>query len=178
MDYFKNRKSGATRLRREMEVKEFRVACGEFVGLSDIGRKEWERPGKALIPCGIPWAEGMFAARGRGGSMEPKIRNRVWLLFHPDVVGTRQHRIVLVEDRRKNGIDRYTLKKYFSHKIYSPDGTWEHEEIQLLRLNPGFSAIRLENDGVYRICGWFFGAVSISRIRRVKPFRYRYVPVE
>jgi hypothetical protein len=33
------------------------------------------------------------------------------------VVGTRQHRIVLVEDQRKTGIDRYTLKKYYSRKI-------------------------------------------------------------
>ena len=176
MAYFRNRKSGATRLRREMEIKEFRVACGEFVGLSDMSRKEWERPGSAFVPDGLPWAAKMFAVRARGDSMEPKILNRMWCLFHPDVVGTRQHRFVLVEDQRQNGIDRYTLKKYFSRKIYSSDGTWEHEEIWLLPLNPEFSAIRLENDGVYRICGWFVGA--ISRICRVKQFRYRRVPVE
>jgi hypothetical protein len=148
-----------------MEIKEFRVACGEFVGLSDMSRKEWEKPGRALVPDGFPWAAEMFAVRGRGGSMEPKILNRMWCLFHPNVVGTRQHRFVLVEDQRKSGIDRYTLKKYFSRKIYSSDGRWEHEEIRLLPLNPGFSAIPLENDGIYRICGWFVGA--ISRIRRV-----------
>jgi hypothetical protein len=56
MAYFRNRKSGATRLRREMEIKEFRVACGEFVGLSDMSRKEWERPGSAFVPDGLPWA--------------------------------------------------------------------------------------------------------------------------
>jgi hypothetical protein len=100
----------------------------------------------------------------------------MWCLFHPDVVGTRQHRFVLVEDRRRNGMDRYTLKKYFSRKIDLPDGTWEHEEIRLIPLNPAYSPIRLENDGVYRICGWLVGAVS--RIRRVQQFRYRYVPVE
>jgi len=73
-------------------------------------------------------------------------------------------------------MDRYTLKKYFSRKIDFPDGTWEHEEIWLIPLNPAYSPIRLENDGVYRICGWFVGA--ISRIRRVQQFRYRYFPVE
>ena len=110
MAYFRNRKS---HLRREIEIKEFRVACGEFVGLSDMSRKEWEKPGRALVPDGFRWAADMFAVRARGGSMEPMIRNRMWCLFHPNVFGTRPHRLVLVEDRRKSGIDRYTLKKVF-----------------------------------------------------------------
>jgi len=176
MNYFPNRGPGSTRRRREMEIKEFRVACGEFIGLSDVGWNEWEKAGKALVPLGVSWTEGIFAARARGNSMEPKIRDRAWCLFHPNVVGTRQHRIVLVEDLNKSGIDRYTLKKYLSRKIDFRDGTWAHEEIRLLPLNPGFSPIHLKNEGTYRICGWFVGAVS--RIRRVKAFRYRYVPVD
>ena len=159
-----------------MEIKEFRIACGDFIGLTDVNRNEWEKPGKAVVPGGVSWSEGMFAARARGGSMEPKIRNRTWCLFHLDVVGTRQHRIVLVEDRRKSGIDRYTLKKYFSKKVESRDGTWVHEEIWLFPLNPGFSPIRLENDGTYRVCGWFVGAVS--RMSHIRPFPYRYVPID
>jgi hypothetical protein len=63
VSYYKN-KSGGTRIRCEMEIKEFRIACGEAVGLGDIGRKEWERPGKALVPPGISWSKGMFAPRG------------------------------------------------------------------------------------------------------------------
>jgi hypothetical protein len=176
MSHFRNRGSSRTLCRLEMDIEEFRVACGEFIGLGDMGRNEWEKPGKAVAPAGISWTEGMFAARARGHSMEPRVRDRTWLLFHPDVVGTRQHRIVLVEDRSKSGMDRYTLKKYFSRKTDFRDGTWAHEEIWLLPLNPGFSPIRLETEGTYRICGWFVGAVS--RIRRVKPVRYRYVPVD
>lgn len=176
MGYSKNRESGGIRLRREMEIKEFRVACGEFVGLSDVSRRDWEKPGKALVPHGASWAADMFAARALGDSMEPVIRNRMWCLFHTDGIGTRQHRYVLAENRSQNGIDRYTMKRYFSRKIYSPDGTWEHEEIWLHPLNPEFSAIRLEGDGTYRICGWFVGAVS--RISRVNQSRYRYVPIE
>jgi hypothetical protein len=175
MGYFQSN-SGATRIYREMEIKEFRVACGEFVGSGDMSRKEWEKPGRALVPNGVRWSEGMFAARARGDSMEPKIRDRMWCLFHPNVVGTRQHRVVLVEDRSQSGSDRYTLKKYFSSTTYFPDETWEHNEIWLLPLNRGYSAIPLENDGVYRICGWFVGAVSA--IRRVQQFRYQYVAVE
>lgn len=161
---FKSPKSSATQIQREMEIKEFRIACGEFVGLGDISRAEWEKQGMALVLFGVAWSVGMFAARARGGSMEPKIRNRMWCLFHPEVVGTRQHRVVLVEDRRKNGIDRYTLKKYYSCKSYSPDGTWEHEEVWLLPLNLGYSRIRLEKDGDYCIRGWFVRAVSRSQI--------------
>jgi hypothetical protein len=175
MDYFRNR-SGAARIRLEIDIMQFRVACGRAVGIGDISRKEWENPGRALVPPGIQWSEGMFAVRSRGSSMQPKIRNRMWCLFHPDVVGTRQHRLVLVEDRRQRGDDQYTLKKYFSHKRYSANGTWEHDEIWLLPLHPGHKPWRLENDGAYRICGWFVGAVP--RIHRIHRMRYRYVPVE
>jgi hypothetical protein len=128
----------ALAFRREMEIKEFRVACGEFMSLSDTSRKEWEKPRRAFVPDGFPWAAEMFAVRACGRSMEPKVLDRMWCLFHPDVVGTRQHRFVLVKDRHNNGIERYTLKKYSSRKIYFSDGTWKHDEIWLLPLNPGF----------------------------------------
>jgi phage repressor protein C with HTH and peptisase S24 domain len=59
----------------------------------------------------------MFAARARGSSMEPKIDDGTWCLFHPNVVGTRQDRIVLVEDQSKIGGDRYTLKKGHSGNL-------------------------------------------------------------
>lgn len=160
--------------RREMEIKGFRIACGEFISITEVDKETLEEPGMALVPPGVPYTEGMFAARGLGGSMEPKILDGTWCLFHPDVVGTRQDRIVLVEDRSKIGVDRYTLKKYHSRRIYSPDGTWVHDEILLLPLNSGHSPIRLENHGTYRICGWLVG--QVSRIQRVKQARYRYVP--
>ena len=176
MARFRNQRLGAAQPRREMAVKSFRIACGEFIGVSDVDREELEKPGMALVPQGIPAAEGMFAARSRGSSMEPRIRNATWCLFHTNVVGTRQDRIVLVEDQSNIGGDRYTLKKYHSRKIYSSDGTWVHEEILLLPLNPRHSPIRLENDGTYRICGWFVG--TVSRIQRIEPLRYRYIAEE
>lgn len=141
-----------------------------------VGREELENPGMALVPQGVPCAEGMFAARGRGSSMEPKISDGAWCLFHSDVVGTRQDRIVLVEDRSKIGVHRYTLKKYHSRKIDSPDGSWVHGEILLLPLNSGHSPIRLESGGTYRICGWFVG--SVSRIQCIEQPRYRYFAEE
>ena len=89
----------------------------------------------------------------------------MWCLFHPDVVGTRQDRIVRVEDLTKFGIDRYSLKKYHSEKDYHKDGTWEHSKIYLLSLNREHLRILLEPDGNYRIAGWFVGA--LSRIHRI-----------
>src|SRR5260370_39422596 len=134
MAAFRNQRLGAAQPRREMEVKSFRIACGEFIGVSDVDREELEKPGMALVPQGIPAAAGMFAARSRGSSMEPRIRNATWCLFHTNVVGTRQDRIVLVEDQSNIGGDRYTLKKDHSRKIYSSDGTWVREGVVLLCL--------------------------------------------
>jgi hypothetical protein len=173
MAVFRSQGSRPAQRRREMDVKEFLVACGEPVDLSDLKREQWEKPGMALVPIGIHYAEGMFAVRSWGTSMEPMIRHRMWCLFHPDVVGTRQNRIVLVEDQSSTGLNRYTLKKYFSRKTHSPDGTWAHEEILLLPLNRSHATIPLRPDGSYRVRGWFVG--SVSRIHRVKPPRYRYI---
>lgn len=153
---------------REVEIVEFRVACGTFVGLSDIDHDEWERPGNALLPAGISWAPGTFAARMRGRSMEPRISDGMWGFFHPPSVGSRQHRLVLVEDRRESGIYRYTLKKYESKKAYSRDGTWRHSDIKLLALNGEHQPIDLDNDGEYWIVGWFVEAVTdICRVNKI-----------
>ena len=98
--------------------------------------------------------------------MEPKIENGAWCIFRPNPVGTRQDRIVLVEDQSKIGVDRYTLKKYHSTKTHFQDGTWAHDRIELLPLNrSGHSPILLEKDGDYRICGWYIGCVlQIQRV--------------
>ena len=159
-----------------MDVRAFRVACGEFIGMGDLGREEWEQPGKALVPLGIPYAEGMIAARMHGTSMEPKYRHGDWGLFHLNVVGTREDRIVLVEDQSEVGVERYTLKKYRSHKNYFPDGTWDHDEIVLLPLNPLHAPIRLKGDRTYQIIGWLVG--TCSSIERVDEARFRDVTCE
>lgn len=83
---------------------------------------------------------------------------------------------MLVEDQSRIGVDRYTLKKYHSRKVYSADGSWMHDEIVLLPLNPAHSPIRLENEGNYRICGWFVG--SVSHIQRIEPLGYQRVAEE
>jgi phage repressor protein C with HTH and peptisase S24 domain len=150
-----------------MEVKAFRIACGLFLDVSDTDRADLEKPGWALIPKGIPYSKNVFAARGIGTSMQPRIPDGSWLLFVPDTGGTRHFQIVLVEDVSKPGMNRYTLKKYFS--IKKPSG--ENEDIYLLPLNRlEHAPIRLDREGDYYIRGRFVGRVE--HIERVEPFRY------
>ena len=110
--------------------------------------------GPETAPEEIGWAEaagasikpGMFIARVRGHSMEPKIKDGSWNLFRPCPQGSREGRIVLVQfnsmgDPESGG--RFTIKKYHSVKSVSEDG-WEHERIELLPINPDYRPITVE----------------------------------
>ncbi|MBP6782166.1 MAG: DEAD/DEAH box helicase family protein [Verrucomicrobiales bacterium] len=107
--------------------------------------------GPESTPEEIGWAEvggtaikpGMFIARVRGHSMEPKIKDGSWNLFRPCPAGSREGRIVLVQfnsmgDPENGG--RFTLKKYHSAKTVSEDA-WQHDRIELLPLNPDYDPI-------------------------------------
>ena len=107
--------------------------------------------GPETTPEEIGWAEaagatikpGMFIARVRGHSMEPKIKDGSWNLFRPCPQGSREGRIVLVQfnsmgDPESGG--RFTVKKYHSAKTVSEDA-WQHDHIELLPLNPDYDPI-------------------------------------
>jgi len=107
--------------------------------------------GPETAPEEIGWAEaagaaikpGMFIARVRGHSMEPKIKDGSWNLFRPCPHGSREGRIVLVQfnsmgDPENGG--RFTVKKYHSAKTFSEDA-WQHDCIELLPLNPDYAPI-------------------------------------
>ena len=112
--------------------------------------------GPENTPEAIGWAEatgasvkpGMFIARVRGHSMEPKIQDGSWNLFRPCPAGSREGRIVLVQfnsigDPENGG--RFTVKKYHSIKTVSED-TWQHHRIELLPLNPNYEPINVGPD--------------------------------
>ncbi len=90
----------------------------------------------------------MFVAKVIGHSMEPLIPNDSFCIFRWGVEGTRQNKIVLVQH---NGISdpetggKYTVKKYTSKKKVFDDGSWKHEEITLLSLNPDYDPISIPN---------------------------------
>lgn len=110
--------------------------------------------GPDMVPEEIGWAQprhvslkpGMFIARVRGKSMEPRIQDGSWALFRPCPAGSREGRIVLVQFSSRGVSEdggRFTVKKYHSVKSTSPDG-WKHEKIELRPLNPNFEPIILE----------------------------------
>ena len=170
MTYFRGEGPGRGRKQPEAAIASFRVACGQLIGPSDIEKAELETPGSALLPLNIPYAKGIFTARGFGTSMEPWIKDGNSLFFHPHVVGTRQDRFVLVEDQGTIGGERYTLKKYRSKMKLNPDGTSSHDWIRLHSLNPEYPPIPLDPDGRYRIVGWYVG--QAKHIQRVETYRY------
>ena len=110
--------------------------------------------GPETTPREIGWAEaagasikpGMFIARVRGHSMEPKVSDGSWCLFRPCPAGRRAGRIVLVQlksngDSENGG--RFTIKKYDS-VIRVTEDEWSHEQIELLPRNRDYDPIQID----------------------------------
>jgi len=96
----------------------------------------------------------MFVARVTGKSMEPRIPDGAYCLFHGPVQGSRDGKTVLV--RLRDEVDpetgeRFTVKRYRSVKQPSDDGTWRHQTITLCPVNPDFQPIVLASDNEGRI---------------------------
>ena len=121
-----------------------RAAAGYF------GRSEAVEPeGWVRVEGFGPLDERMFVARAVGRSMEPRIRDGDLLVFRANPAGSRQGKIVLVEcrgiaDPETGG--SYTVKVYRSSKVMDPDGSWKHERVVLLPLNPEYDPMVLEPD--------------------------------
>lgn len=115
------------------------VAAGPFLDNSEVTEEEWIE-----TPAGLRLSEGMFVARIQGRSMEPRIPDGSLCVFRRFGAGSRQGRLVLVEQLGGGANDRYTVKRYSSSKRQSPDGTWEQEAILLEPLNPEFEAWHLD----------------------------------
>ncbi len=124
-----------------------RSAAGQF-----LDNAEAEVEGYEELPAAIRTRQGLFAAHIEGTSMEPHIPDGSVALFEFDVKGSRQNRLVLVEESGS----RYTLKRYTSRKAQSEDGSWRHDQIVLEPLNPEHEPIVLAGDeSRYRVVAWF-----------------------
>lgn len=117
------------------------------------------------VPTTRRYRPGMFVAQVIGHSMEPAIPDGAYCLFSAPVAGTRQGKIVLVQLR--DAVDpesgeRYTVKRYQSEKIQTPDGAWRHFRITLRPTNPAFAPIILETDdeGTLQIAAEFLKVVD------------------
>jgi superfamily II DNA or RNA helicase/diadenosine tetraphosphate (Ap4A) HIT family hydrolase/SOS-response transcriptional repressor LexA len=119
-----------------------------------------EAPGASIKP-------GMFIARVRGHSMEPRIKDGSWNLFRPCPQGSREGRIVLVQfnsmgDPENGG--RFTVKKYHSSKTVTEEG-WHHNHIELRPLNPDYDPIIVAPDegADMAVVGEWVESIDLSR---------------
>lgn len=114
-----------------------------------------EPEGWVKVPPGIRLTEDHFAAHITGRSMEPLIPDGSTCLFRSGVTGTRDGRLVLVEEIGAVG-DRFTVKRYRSRKVKTYEDEWRHAAITLESLNPEFPSFDLlPDEDRYRIVAEF-----------------------
>ncbi len=108
------------------------VAAGQFLDNAEVEEVDYEE-----LPANVRRVTAdLFAAEIVGTSMEPDIPNGSICLFRKFGAGTRNGKLVLVEELGRGNNDRYTVKRYVSTKRQRPDGTWDHNTIRLEPLNP------------------------------------------
>ena len=113
------------------------------------------------VPPGTRVREDMFVAHVVGRSMEPEIPSGSLCLFRKFGAGSRNGKLVLVEDlsEPEHG-ERYTIKRYRSEKRASEDGEWAHAEIWMEPLNPEFEPWQLTEDKPARVVGEFVSVLD------------------
>ncbi len=117
-----------------------RVAAGKFRENAEVTEDGWEE-----TPEDLRITPDMFVARIAGHSMEPLIPDGSLCVFRAGVVGSRNGRLVLVEDRQTSGNNRHTVKRYRSEKApASSSDEWRHSRIRLESLNPDYPSWDLE----------------------------------
>jgi SOS-response transcriptional repressor LexA len=150
--YAKNVPAAVRRFETHLPLYSLRSAAGRFLENSDIEPEGWLE-----IPDARGLSQGQFIARIQGTSMEPLVPNGSLAIFDAEHKGgSRNGRLVLVEERRRGGANGYTLKKYESvNQAFSEDST-VRTAIRLLPLNPEHDVIELDpEDDRYQIVGFF-----------------------
>jgi SOS-response transcriptional repressor LexA len=149
--YRRHVQSNVVPFRTHLPLQSLRVAAGMFLENEAVSEEGWVE-----APEGLRLTSGMFVARIVGHSMEPSIPDGSLCVFRHGVVGSRQGRLVLVEDRTATGDNRYTVKRYKSEKVagtqerYKSEemaGTeepWRHSRIRLESLNPDYPSWDLD----------------------------------
>jgi hypothetical protein len=136
-------------------VYSLRAAAGRFIENEDVSEERWEE-----IPATFHGKldSNFFAAHIAGVSMEPRIPNGSLCLFRANVVGSRQGKLVLAEDRQHQA---FSIKKYESKPVGDATGNWRHEVIRLISLNPHSDSWDLDvSEDKYRILAEFVAVLS------------------
>ncbi len=143
--------SNVLEFRTHLPKYTLRVAAGKFLENEDITAEGWVE-----APEDLRVTPDLFVALIQGHSMEPLIPDGSLCVFRYGVTGSRQGRLVLVEDTTSGGANRYTVKRYLSEKAPAEEGSWRHTRIRLESLNPEYPSWDLDpDDEKYRIVGEF-----------------------
>ncbi len=136
-------------------VYDVKAAAGSFSDFQYSESESWIK-----LPDYLNSQEGMFVIQVLGESMNRRIPNGSWCLFKANPGGTRNGKIVLVQNRNIEDPDHggsYTVKIYQSEKTIE-DGTFVN---QFVTLKPdtsayGYSSIRLDaTEGELNVIGEF-----------------------
>ncbi|MGP0075116.1 MAG: helix-turn-helix transcriptional regulator [Bryobacteraceae bacterium] len=148
--YLKNVQSNVLQFRTHLPKYSLRAAAGKFLENQEIAEDGWIE-----APEDLRLAPDMFVAQIAGHSMEPLIPDAALCVFRYSVTGSRDGRLVLIENRASGGNDQYTVKRYRSQKEVSGD-QWRHGRIWLESLNPEYPSWDLDPDEEkYRILAEF-----------------------
>lgn len=139
------------RFRTHLPRYSLAVAAGPFLtNPEDIQAEEWVE-----APPDLHLDEGMFVARIKGHSMEPKIPDDSLCVFRRNVVGSRNGRLVLVRNSELADDNQYTVKRYKSEKQVTEDG-FQQTTIRLESLNPAYPSWDLDDEeGKYQVIAEF-----------------------
>jgi phage repressor protein C with HTH and peptisase S24 domain len=127
------------------------AAAGPFRDNREVEAEGWEES-----PQGARFGKEHFIAEVHGQSMEPVIPDGSLCVFRKFGAGSRQGKLVLVEELGRGGNDRYTVKRYSSQKSSDGADEWRHARIHLESLNPDFPSWDLDpEEDRYRILAEF-----------------------
>jgi len=133
-----------------------RAAAGGFGQRQTAEIEDWIE-----VPAGTRMGPDLFVAHVIGESMEPRIPSGSLCLFRKFGAGSRNGKLVLVEDLSEpESGERYTIKRYRSEKSITEDGEWRHELIWMEPLNPAFEPWQLTEDKPARVVGEFLAVLD------------------
>ena len=148
--YRQHVQSNVLKFRTHLPRYSLQVAAGPFLENREVLEEDWVE-----APEGLRLEKGMFIAQIAGHSMEPLIPDGALCVFRRGVAGSRDGRLVLVENLELSGNNRYTVKRYRSQKVQE-GGEWRHARIRLESLNPDYPSWDLDpEEEKYRVIAEF-----------------------
>ena len=150
--------SSVLKFRTHLPRYSLQVAAGPFLENREVGEIDWVE-----TPEDLRVDKDMFVAQIAGRSMEPLIPDGSLCVFRRGVQGSREGRLVLVENLETSGNNRYTVERYRSQKVQEAQsqamsGPCAH---RLESLNPDYPSWDLDpKEEKYRILAEFVGVLD------------------